>query len=96
MPDTTRKAVRQKLIQTVVLEKIEREHLSVDTAQVRNSLRKIRGHVQGKTMLDCVARWEQLIQSDDLDLIRSVVLAPDEIGAEMRNLSPLTSLLTEQ
>ncbi|AHD24183.1 hypothetical protein Y013_26155 (plasmid) [Rhodococcus pyridinivorans SB3094] len=90
-----RKVIRQKLMQTAVLDKIEREHLPVDTDRVRQSLDRIREQVRGKSMLEHVGRWEQLLRTGDLDMIRRIVLSDDEVGREMRNLSPLTVLLTE-
>lgn len=90
-----RKVIRQKLMQTAVLDKIEREHLSVDTDRVRQSLDRIREQVRGKSLLEHVGRWEQLLRTGDLDMIRRIVLSDDEVGREMRNLSPLTVLLTE-
>jgi len=90
-----RKVIRQKLMHTAVLDKIEREHLQVDTDQVRRSLDRIREQVRGKSLLEHVGRWDRLLRTGDLDLIRTVVLSDDEVGCEMRNLSPLTVLLTE-
>ncbi|UPK66487.1 hypothetical protein MYP14_25000 (plasmid) [Rhodococcus pyridinivorans] len=90
-----RKVIRQELMQTAVLDKIERDHLPVDTDQVRQNLDRIREQVRGKSLLEHVERWEHLLRTGDLDLIRQVVLSDDEVGREMRNLSPLTVLLTE-
>lgn len=45
--------------------------------------------------MEDVGRWEQLLRTGDLDMIRRIVLSDDEVGREMRNLSPLTVLLTE-
>lgn len=92
----TRKAIRQKLMQGAVLEKIEREKLPINTVQVRESLRRIREQVTGKTMGECMDLWEQLIRTNDLDGIRGLVLSDDERSQEMRNLSPLTVLLNEK
>lgn len=90
-----RKVARQRLMQTAVLDKIERERLAVDTPAVRRSLDTIREQVRGQFMLDHVELWDRLLHSGDIDIIRRIVLADDERGREMRNLSPLTVLLTE-
>lgn len=56
------KVTRQKLMQSAVLEKIDREHLSVDTDDVRRSLETIRQHVSsGPLMLRYLNRWERII-----------------------------------
>jgi hypothetical protein len=90
-----RKVIRQKLMQTAVLDKIEREHLPVDTVEVRRHLDRIREQVHGRSMTEHVGRWDRLLRAGDIDTIRRVVLSDDEVGQEMRNLSPLTVLLTE-
>ncbi|MBD8056446.1 hypothetical protein ICV35_22600 [Rhodococcus ruber] len=95
MPFVTRKAVRQMLMQTAVLDKIEREQLPVDTSEVRQCLHTVREQVRGTSSLTYVQRWEKLLDTGDPGLIRRVVLADDESGREMRNLSPLGVLLTE-
>lgn len=90
------KVTRQKLMQTAVLDKINREHLSVDTDEVHRSLQTIRRHVsRGPLMQRYLDRWERIIRDNDLDDIRRIVDADDETGNEMRNLSPLGVLLTE-
>ena len=90
------KVARQKLMQTAVLNKIDREHLSLDTDPVRRSLRTVREHVSRSpyftTLLD---RWEQIVRDNDVEAFRLIVAADDETGNEMRNLSPLGVLLTE-
>jgi hypothetical protein len=39
------KVTRQKLMQTAILNKVEREHLPLDTVRVRRSLQSVREHV---------------------------------------------------
>lgn len=54
-----RKVIRQRLIQTAVLDKIEHEHLPRDTDQVRHSVDRIREQVRGKSLLEHVERWDR-------------------------------------
>lgn len=90
------KVTRQKLMQTAVLNKIDREHLSVDTDKVRRSLDTIRRHVsRGPLMTSYLDRWEQIVRDNDIESFRSIVDSDDETGNELRNLSPLSVLLDE-
>lgn len=91
----TRKAVRQKLMQTAVLEKIERNHLRMDTPAIRELLTLTRKRVQGTAMIDRVKRWERIVRTGDLESVRRIVESDDEDSLEMRNLSPLSVLLEE-
>ncbi|NKR30072.1 hypothetical protein GS966_25715 [Rhodococcus hoagii] len=90
------KVTRQKLMQTAVLNKIDREHLSVDTDKVRRNLDTIRRHVsRGPLMTSYLNRWEQIVHDNDIDGFRRIVDSDDETGNELRNLSPLSVLLDE-
>ncbi|MGF7123320.1 hypothetical protein AB4Z09_20660 [Rhodococcus sp. TAF43] len=90
------KVTRQKLMQSAVLTKIDREHLSVDTDKVRRNLDTIRQHVsRGPLMTSYMDRWEQIVRDNDIKSFRNIVDSDDETAKEMRNLSPLSVLLDE-
>ncbi|WP_430332938.1 hypothetical protein [Rhodococcus sp. ACT016] len=90
------KVTRQKLMQMAVLNKIDREHLSVDTDKVRRNLDTIRQHVsRDPLMTSYMDRWEQIVRDNDIDGFRRIVDSGDETSNEMRNLSPLSILLDE-
>lgn len=90
------KLARQKLMQTAILDKIERDHLRLDTEAVRRSLQTVREHVSASpyftTLLD---RWEHIVVTNDIDALRQVVNSDNDTSSEMRNLSPLHVLLNE-
>ena len=92
----TRKVFRQKMLQAAILAKIDREHLRVDTDRVRESLQTVRRHVsRDRLMLSYLAWWERIVDGNDIEELRAVVARDDETGNDMRNLSPLGVLLTE-
>ncbi|MGW4482021.1 hypothetical protein [Rhodococcus triatomae] len=87
---------RQKLMQAAILNKVEREHLPLNTDRVRRSLQTVRDHVsRSPYFTDMLDRWEQIIDENDIEALRTIVESDDETGNEMRNLSPLHVLLTE-
>ena len=70
--------------------------LRIDTDRIRQTLRVTREHVsRGPLMLSYLDRWEQIVDDNGIDAIRAIVAADDETAREMRNLSPLHVLLTE-
>lgn len=88
----TRKVVRQKLLQAAVFEKIEHQHLSVNTARVREKVRNIRNRVTGKSLhryLESVGTQSSF--DNDLEAVRAGVGSDDEPAREMRDLSPLSN-----
>lgn len=92
----TPKTLRQKLMQSAVLDKIESEGLSIDTEPVRRSLATIRRHVGHSPLMDrYLDRWDEIIRTQDLDTVRRIVETDDDTSREMRNLSPLSVLLSK-
>lgn len=92
----TPKTLRQKVWQSAVLDKIEREGLSIDTEPVRQSLNTINRHVRvGPLMDQYLSRWDEIIRTDDIDSVRRIAETDDDTSREMRNLSPLSVLLTD-
>ncbi|WP_301851094.1 hypothetical protein [Rhodococcus pyridinivorans] len=96
MGTINRKVLRQQLIQSAVLRKIERDGLQICSEPVRQSLATIRLHVRaGPLMNRYLAEWDEIIRTGDLDSVRRIVTADDDHAREMRNLSPLSVLLDE-
>lgn len=94
MSIVTPKTLRQRLMQSAVLNKIEKEGLSIDTEPVRRSLATIRRHVGHSPLMDhYLDRWDEIIRTQDLDTVRRIVETDDDTSREMRNLSPLSVLL---
>ncbi|GAB2643565.1 hypothetical protein ABI214_12625 [Prescottella soli] len=92
----SRKVVRQKMLQVAILTKIDRESLRIDTDRVRESLRVIRANVsRDPLMLSYLAWWGRIVDGNDIEELRAVVARDDETGNDMRNLSPLWVLFTE-
>jgi hypothetical protein len=89
------KVVRKKLVHEAVLDKIDREHLSINTAEVRARLQTNREHVHGDTLRKCLERWERIIAGNDIDTVRKISASDTETDREMRNMSPLSVLLSE-
>ncbi|MCJ0907126.1 hypothetical protein [Rhodococcus sp. ARC_M6] len=95
MRPVRRDAVRKKLVHEAVLDKIDREHLSIDTDKVRARLQTNREHVHGKLLRNCLDRWERIIADNHIDTVRKISVSDTETDREMRNMSPLSVLLSE-
>ena len=85
------KVVRKRLVHEAVLDKIDREHLSINTDKVRARLRTNREHVHGNMLRTCLDRWERIIAGNDIDTVRKISGSDTETDREMRNLSVLLS-----
>ncbi|PVX59699.1 hypothetical protein [Rhodococcus globerulus] len=89
------KVVRKKLVHEAVLDKIDREHLSINTDKVRARLQTNREHVHGNMLRKCLDQWERIIADNDIDTVRKISVSDTETDREMRNMSPLSVLLSE-
>ena len=72
MSTVPRKVIRKKLLHTAVLDKIEREHLNLDTDQVHHSLHRLRPHVTGTSLTRCLDQWEHIVRNNDIDAVREI------------------------
>ncbi|WP_259444382.1 hypothetical protein [Rhodococcus sp. DMU2021] len=96
MSVVTPKTVRQQLVQSAVLDKIITTGLSVDTEPVRRSLQTIRRQVNRSPLMErYLDRWDTIVRTNDIDDIRRIVETDDDTSREMRNLSPLSVLLSD-
>lgn len=89
-----RNVLRKKLLHTAVVNKIDREHLDVDTDRVHLSLQQLRQHVTEDSLIRCLDQWERIVNSNDIDRIREIGSSDTETARAMRNLSPLAVLLS--
>lgn len=90
-----RKVIRKKLLHTALLDKIERDHLDLDTDQVHHSLHRLRQRVTGASLTRCLDQWVHIVRNNDIDAVREIEASDTENAREMRNLSPLSVLLSE-
>ncbi len=96
MSVVTPKTLRQQLVQSAVLDKIMSSGISVDTEPVRRNLRTIRRQVGRSPLMDrYLDRWDRIVRDNDIDGIRTIVESDDDTSREMRNLSPLSVLLSD-
>ncbi|MBY6382353.1 hypothetical protein HG717_00170 [Rhodococcus erythropolis] len=86
-----------ELLQAAVLDNIEREHLPVNTARVREKVQTICNRVTGKSLHWCLESvGTQSSFGNDIEAIRTVAGSDDAPAREMRDLSPLSILLSEE
>ena len=95
MSTVSLKVVRKKLVHEAVLDKIDRERLSINIDTVRARLQTNREHVHGKMLHTCLDRWARIIADNDIDAVREISVSDTEADREMRNMSPLSVLLSE-
>lgn len=60
------------------------------------NLPQVRSHVQGNYMEKLVDDWERLLRTGNIDVIKEVVLHVNEYGRDMRQISPLYGVMTQE
>lgn len=91
----TSRGIRQRLLAEAVLAKIRREGLRIDSDEVRTRLEVTWCHVSGPILHGCVARWQAIVEANDVASAVVVMSGEGEDANEMRSVSPLGVLLTE-
>ena len=61
---------------------------------VRN-LKRLRGSVQGQPHVRNLGRWQQLVRDSDVPGLRSVMTGVDTDSVEMREVSPMGGLMSQ-
>ncbi|MEA1795781.1 hypothetical protein [Rhodococcus qingshengii] len=54
-----------------------------------------RDYIYGNTLHHCVDQWECIVADNDRSTVRRVRISDTETDREMRNMSPLSVLLSE-
>jgi len=63
---------------------------------VLRNLTEIRSSVRGEPHISNVQRWDELVQSNDLRGLRQVMIGLDTDSIEMREVSPLGGVLSDE
>lgn len=94
-PDLTRSGERSWRLHRQLATHLSPETLQLWTPTINGNLTRLRTSVQGQPHLRNLDRWLQLISSSDLPGLRRVMTGLDTDSLEMREVSPLGGLLSQ-
>lgn len=94
-PDLNRSEMRSWKLHRKISPKLSRSSLERWTPRIRSNLDRLRNRVRGEPHLGNLDRWEKLIDDGDLGKIRRILIGLDNSSIEMREVSPLSGVLSE-
>lgn len=94
-PDLNRSEMRSWKLHRKISSKLSRSSLEHWTPKIRSNLDRLRNRVRGEPHLGNLDRWEKLIDDGDLGKIRRILIGLDNSSIEMREVSPLSGVLSE-
>lgn len=91
----TRSERRSWMLHQRLSSHLERGTLEQWVPTLKNNLNRLKGSVQGQPHERNLDRWMSLVDSSDLSGIREVLTGLDRESIEMREVSPMSGLLSE-
>lgn len=93
--DLTRSERRSWLLHRQLAAKLDDTTFEEWRPRLRKNVMRVRRNIQGQPHERNVARWAELVASGDLRELRRVLTGLDRDAIEMREVSPMSGLLTE-
>lgn len=95
-PELTRSEHRSWLLHRTISSHLTRETLGVWKPKIVDNLSRLREGVTGQPHTRNVERWQSLIDDGDILGLKRVLTGLDRGSIEMREVSPMRGILTEQ
>lgn len=96
MPELTRSERRSWQLHRRLSSHLTRSTLDQWRPLIRRNLKRLRGSVRGQPHVRNLDRWQSLVESRDVPELRRVLTGLDRDSIEMREVSPLGGLLSDQ
>lgn len=95
-PELTRSGTRSWLLHRTLSRHLDRETLEQWTPRILRNLEQTRGRVQGEPHIGNLKRWHRLVDERDLSGLRRALTGLDERSIQMREVSPMRGLLSQE
>ena len=86
---------RSWLLHRAIASALTEERLRMHRRELLTNVATVRARVQGQPHLANLDRWEHLIRDSDLQGLRRVLTGVDEDAVQMREVTPMTGLLSQ-
>lgn len=94
-PEISRSAKRSWVLHRQLSRHLDRDALVEWTPLIRRNLERLRDQTQGEPHLRNLDRWQRLVSDGDLPGLRRVLVSLDDDTIQMREVSPLAGLLSQ-
>ncbi|MEX5297494.1 hypothetical protein RCG67_01785 [Kocuria sp. CPCC 205292] len=91
--EMNRSSLRTLLLHRSLVPKLNEETLSAWTPQILQNLERLSSSVQGHPHVENLGRWRRIVETRDVETLRTVLDSPDPGSIEMREVSPMGGLI---
>ncbi|WP_424347649.1 hypothetical protein [Kocuria sp. CH-021] len=91
--EMNRSSLRTLLLHRSLVPKLNEETLSSWTPQILQNLERLSSSVQGHPHVENLGRWRRIVETRDVETLRTVLDSPDPGSIEMREVSPMGGLI---
>lgn len=95
-PELSRSERRSWLLHCQLSRRLSRDSMSEWTPIIEGNLRRLREGVSGEPHRTNVQRWSRLVREGDVLKLRRLLTGLDRHSIEMREVSPMSGLLSDQ
>jgi transcriptional regulator with XRE-family HTH domain len=95
-PELNRSEMRSWRLHREISARLNRASLEKWQGLISENLRRIEGQVRGEPHLSNLRRWEDLVNTGDLGQIHRVLTSLSREGIEMREVSPMSGILSQE
>jgi transcriptional regulator with XRE-family HTH domain len=95
-PEVNRSEMRSWKLHREISSRLDRSSFEEWQSLIYDNLRRLEGQVRGEPHLSNLRRWEDLVNKGDLGQIHRVLTSLDRDGIEMREVSPMRGILSQE
>ena len=93
--EMNRSSLRTLMLHRSMVSKLNEETLSSWTPQIHQNLERLSNSVQGHPHVENLERWRRIVETQDVETLRTVLDSADPNSIEMREVSPMGGLISQ-
>lgn len=94
--EMNRSSLRTLLLHRSLVPKLNEETLSSWTPRILQNLERLSSSVQGHPHVENLDRWRRIVETRDVETLRTVLDSTDPGSIEMREVSPMGGLIGQE
>lgn len=94
--EMNRSSLRTLMLHRSLASKLDENALSSWTPRILQNLERLGNSVQGHPHVDNLGRWRRIVETHDVETLRTVLESTDPGSIEMREVSPMGGLISQE
>lgn len=94
--EMNRSSLRTLMLHRSLISKLNEDNLSSWTPRILQNLERLGSSVQGHPHVENLDRWRRIVETHDVETLRTVLHSTDPGSIEMREVSPMGGLIGQE